>query len=339
MFNTYTPLQYIQPASPTAQQSFVQPIQYNTQPTPVNYGCTVNYKSPITKGYTPVRNLPSAVVSNPVQVVNPTPAPVVTTPAPVQTVTSVQVVAPRSATNVTRIDVLDNGWSDTNQVRIDNDLRVVSFEYVETIVNLQTKNTSTTKSDEIASQYFNAEQAKAIVNTQLNKVARMPGLSIELKTRTTDESFVRVLFNYTRDLDMNSFYSFNGYMTIYSNSDQELDLISDILRGDIDTILASVPKTIVTSTTQVSSAPKVSIFNPTPQSASVTLSTTPVQSVASVTTVQSVPNMQPTQTFVPVTQTYSVAPQNTPVTIPSNVTTTQYISNPYSPRALFSNSQ
>lgn len=263
MFNAYTPLQYIQPTvqnttqygtpvqpvditqsvtsaqpiqyvSPAqsvqpVQQNTVAPVQYNSQLTPVGYSCAVDYNSPTVKGITPPK-IGSAVIS---------PMPVKTTIATTQVNTPAPVVnAPiqemnRATISVAKMGALDNGWSDTNQVRIDNNINVVSFEFIENTFNIATRSANTSKSDEIAHPYYQVEEARTIVNNQLDKVSNINTVKIELKRRTENQSFVRVLFSYYQDIDANTFHTFDGYLTIYSDNDNTLDLISDMLSADL----------------------------------------------------------------------------------------------------------
>lgn len=340
MFNAYTPLQYIEPNN--APQQAVPAVQYASAP--VNYACPVEYKPSIVKGYIPARNIPPVMPMvasvQPAPMVAPVqPTPVATvTPVVAPQVTPIPMMAPQMAppsrvsTAISRMSSLDNGWSDTNQVRIDNNLRIVSFEFVESTINVANRSINTSKSDEIANPYNTAEDARTIVDAQLDKVSAMPSLNIRLKLRSPNESFVRVLFDYVRDIDANTFYSFNGYLTIYSDSDDELDLISDLLNSDfgLNPRLEATPVNMVTP------------------------NNTPVSVMSQKIVVASTPVTVSSNTPVTV-------PANTPVTVPANtqvVSTpgqtlfgnnpqvqyipTQYVPNTgsrFSPRAMFSDFQ
>ena len=233
MYNSYTPLQYIEPASITTisntpatimqTPSYIPPVQYSSPP---NYGnCSINPPTIKSSVAQPQQMQPQQMQTQQMQ-----PQQMQTQQMQTQQMQPQQMQTPkRFQAEVSIVNALTDGWSDTNIVRVDNNIRVVAFEFIETTTNLRSRSVAVSKSDEVAISYTSAKMAKNIIEKELAKFTSMPNVEYKLVPRNSDDAFVRIIISYYRDLDQNTVSAFAGYLTIYSDSDKELDAITKSL--------------------------------------------------------------------------------------------------------------
>ena len=216
MYSNYTPLQYIEPATITT----VPTSTVMQSPKPVE---NVQYNSP-----------PKCVL---------TPR----TPSNSPAMSMTQNFSTRSKAETTNVGVLDQGWSDTNEIRVNENVNSITFEFVESTINLKTRSNIIKKSDEIVKFYETPQQAKKAIDFLIQKLNNIPNVIYDIKPRNSDDAYARLLINYLTD-NADGFFTFNGYITIYSESDDTLDKITHLLENELKRL--SVPQTPMQSPVQ-----------------------------------------------------------------------------------------
>jgi hypothetical protein len=318
MYSVYTPLQYIEPATITTvatpvvtqtpkQIQPVQSVQYNSPA----QGCAIVPTKLVPK--TPVG---SAVMATPAN-----------SPAMISTVAS-PVVPVRSKTETTPFGPLDEEWSDTNEIRVSEDLNVVTFEFVESNIDLKIRANTVKKSDEVVKFYETPQEAKKAVEFLLKKLQGIPNVTYEIKPRTGENAFVRILINYLTD-SADGFFTFNGYITIYSGADETLDKITRLLETDFKKKVPAVQSPVMQTT--VIKTPVIQ----TPFQAQTPVNT-PVAQIQTPVAPMNTPVAQ-IQTTTPVVQT----PVNTPSQLVYSTPQSQVVNynSRFSPRTFLSDYQ